>query len=82
LIKSAIVAGDFNELPDALVAMESGLSWRRLDHASVAAVVDGSGASAALGVPPEKLIAAVIEAGRQARSTAGAAGPYLASDVS
>ena len=82
LIKSAIVAGDFNELPAALAVMESGLSWRRLDHGSVAAVVDGSGAAAALGVPPEKLIAAVIEAGRQARSTAGAAGPYLASDVS
>jgi len=65
LVKSVMVAGDFNELPPALVAMESDLRWRRLDRASVAAVVSVSSAADALGVAPEQLAGAVLEAGRQ-----------------
>jgi lipoate-protein ligase A len=66
LVKSAIVAGDFNELAPEVVALEAGLRWRRLDEGSVAAVVAGSGAAGALGVPAERVVAAVLEAGRQA----------------
>jgi lipoate-protein ligase A len=66
LVKSAIVAGDFNELAPEVVALESGLRWRRLDEDAVAAVVRGSGAAVALGVPAERVVAAVLEAGRQA----------------
>jgi lipoate-protein ligase A len=66
LVKSAIVAGDFNELAPEVVALESGLRWRRLDEDAVAAVVRGSGVAVALGVPAERVVAAVLEAGRQA----------------
>jgi lipoate---protein ligase len=66
LVKSAIVVGDFNELPPALVEMESGLRWRRLDERSVAEVVTRSGAAPALGIEAEKLTLAVLDAGRQA----------------
>jgi lipoate-protein ligase A len=67
LVKSVMVAGDFNELPGGLAAMESGLRWRRLEHDAVVAVVGRSGAAEALGVAPELFAAAVMEAGRQAR---------------
>jgi len=67
LIKSAMVVGDFNELPPCVVAMESGLRWRRLDHDAILAVVTSSGAADALGIAPELLAGAVIEAGREAR---------------
>jgi lipoate-protein ligase A len=66
LVKSAIVAGDFNELAPEVVALESGLRWQRLDEDAVAAVVRGSGVAVALGVPAERVVAAVLEAGRQA----------------
>ncbi len=75
LVKSAIVVGDFNELPPELAAMESALSWRRLDGETVVAVVAASGAADALRVPPETLAAAVIEAGLMARKVAGKAPP-------
>ncbi len=65
LVKSAMVAGDFNELAPQLVALESGLRWRRLDEHAVAAAVSASGAADALGVPAAQLVAAVLEAGRQ-----------------
>ena len=84
VVKSALVVGDFNELPPPLSALESGLRWRRLDHAAVAAVIEFSGAAVALGVPAERLVAAVIEAGRQAdeTTTPGDAAPRLASEPS
>ena len=66
LVKSAIVAGDFNDLAPEVVALESGLRWRRLDEHAVATVVRSSGAALALGVPAERVVAAVLEAGRQA----------------
>ncbi|MGO9299109.1 MAG: biotin/lipoate A/B protein ligase family protein [Acidimicrobiales bacterium] len=71
LVKSAMVAGDFNELPPAIVAMEAGLRWRRLTDNAIAAVVAGSGAADALGVPVERIASAVLEAGRQAGRQAG-----------
>ena len=66
LIKSVMIAGDFNELPVGLVAMESGLRWRRLEHDAIVAVVARSGAAGALSVAPELLASAVMEAGRHA----------------
>jgi len=71
LVKSAVVAGDFNDLPPAVAAMESGLRWRRLDRKVVIGIVKGSGAADALGVAPERLADAVIEAGMQAGDRAG-----------
>lgn len=73
LVKQAMVVGDFNEFPAALVEMESALRWRRLDERSVAGAVAGSGAAAALGVGAEHLTAAVLDAGRRAGDHATAA---------
>ena len=66
LVKNAIVVGDFNELPPAVVAMESALRWRRLDHRSVTEAVIRSGAGPELGITAERIAAAVLDAGRQA----------------
>jgi lipoate---protein ligase len=66
LVKNAIIVGDFNELPPALVEMESALRWRRLDERAVTDVVTRSGAAPALGVSAGQLTRAVLEAGRQA----------------
>lgn len=73
LVKNAIVVGDFNALPAALVELESALRWRRLDERSVAAAVARSGAAEALGVPAGQLTLAVLDAGRQADQRATAA---------
>ena len=73
LVKSAVVVGDFNELPAPVVAMESALRWHRLDDLSVASAIARSGAASALGVPPEQLVAAVLQAGRQAQHRLAAA---------
>jgi len=67
LVKSAMVAGDFNDLAPQLVALESALRWRRLEQHAVAVAVSASGAAEALGVPAGQVVAAVLEAGRQAR---------------
>jgi len=71
VVKSAMVAGDFNDLAPEVVALESGLRWRRLEEEAVTAAVRGSGAAGALGVPAERIVAAVLEAGRQAGRQAG-----------
>jgi lipoate-protein ligase A len=73
LVKSAIVVGDFNELPAAVTAMESALRWRRLDDRTVGDAVARSGAGQALGVPAGQLAAAVMDAGRQASERLAAA---------
>jgi lipoate-protein ligase A len=73
VVKSAMVAGDFNELAPQVVALESGLKWRRLDERAVAAVVSGSGAADALGVPVSQVVAAVLEAGRRSLPEPGPA---------
>lgn len=72
LVKSAIVVGDFNELPPALVQLESALRWRRLDEASVTGVVARSGAAPALGIPAGQIVSAVLDAGGQASERAAA----------
>ncbi|HCU91390.1 MAG TPA: hypothetical protein DHU96_00940 [Actinobacteria bacterium] len=66
LVKNAIVVGDFNELPAAVVELEAALRWHRLDERTVMGAVSRSGAGQALGVPPNQLVAAVLHAGRQA----------------
>lgn len=66
VVKSAMVAGDFNELAPELAAMETGLRWHRLDHASVLGVVTSTRAALALGVSAEELAATVLEAAQQA----------------
>lgn len=73
LIKNAMVVGDFNELPPAVGAMEAALRWHRLDPRSVTTAVTRSGAATALGIPPEQLVAAVLQAGRQAADRLSAA---------
>jgi lipoate-protein ligase A len=73
LVKNAIVVGDFNELPAPVVTMESALRWRRLDDLQVASAIARSGAASALGVAPEQLAAAVLQAGRQAQDRVAAA---------
>ena len=73
LVKNAIVVGDFNDLPAPVVALESALRWHRLDDLSVASAIARSGAADALGVGPEQLVAAVLQAGRQAQDRLAAA---------
>ncbi len=73
LVKNAIVVGDFNDLPPAVLRMESSLRWHRLDDLSVASAIARSGAASALGVAPEQLVAAVLQAGLQAQDRLAAA---------
>jgi len=73
LVKNAIVVGDFNDLPAPVIAMESALRWHRLDDRSVAAAVTSSGAAEALGVWPDQLVSAVLQAGQQAQERLAAA---------
>jgi lipoate---protein ligase len=73
LVKSAVVVGDFNELPAPVLQLESALRWRRLAEPAVGAAVERSGAAVALGVPDRDLVAAILRAGRQARDRVEAA---------
>lgn len=73
LVKNAIVVGDFNELPDAVVRMEAALRWRRLDERTVMDAVTASGAGDALGVAAEQLAEAILHAGSQATDRLAAA---------
>jgi lipoate-protein ligase A len=73
LVKNAIVVGDFNDLPPAVIDMEAALRWHRLDDRSVAAVVERTGAAGALAVPADQLVAAVLHAGHQAADRLAAA---------
>jgi lipoate-protein ligase A len=65
LVKSAIVVGDFNELPPSVVELESRLRWRRLEHDTIVAIVERCGAADALGISAEQLAGAVMEAGQK-----------------
>jgi lipoate---protein ligase len=73
LVKSAIVVGDFNELPTPVVALESALRWHRLEQRTVAAAVTSTGAARALGVPADRLADAIVKAGHQAQDRLSAA---------
>jgi lipoate-protein ligase A len=67
LVKNAIVVGDFNELPPAVVELEAALRWHRLDETTVAEAVGKSGAAEALGIGADQLVGAVLKAGHQAQ---------------
>lgn len=73
-IKSALFAGDFNQLPTALSEFESRLKWSRLDeqsldHLAGETMPDGSG----LGVANDELVGVVLDAGRRAKAVEVAA---------
>lgn len=70
LIKSVVVAGDFNEQMPQLTALESALRWTRLGAGPVRSAVGQTGAAAALGVDTDELVAAVLEAGQDGDSPA------------
>lgn len=66
-IKSALFAGDFNEVPAPLARFEAALRWARLEEGELSrlaaeACPDGTG----LGVPATTLVAAVLDAGARA----------------
>ncbi len=67
VVKSALFAGDFNEIPAPLAAFEAGLKWQRLDAATLtglaaASCPDGTG----LDVPASAIVDLVLEAGERA----------------
>jgi lipoate-protein ligase A len=73
-IKSALFAGDFNQLPEALSEFESRLKWSRLeeqalDRLATDAMPDGSG----LGVGNDDMVRVVLDAGRRAKAVGVAA---------
>ncbi len=73
-IKSALFAGDFNEVPAPLARFEAALRWARLEESELSrlaaeACPDGTG----LGVPAATLVAAVVDAGTRAAERAGTA---------
>lgn len=72
LVKNAVIVGDFNELPTAVVRLESALRWNRLSPDAVAAAVTGCGAAAALDISDQSLTDAILAAGRQAGERASA----------
>lgn len=66
-IKSVLFTGDFNELPDGLVRVESALRWARLDPERVSAIVARAvGEEKILQISPEQIAGAVMEAGERA----------------
>jgi lipoate---protein ligase len=67
LVKNAIVVGDFNDVPPAVLALETALRWHRLDEPTVTDAVGKSGAAEALGIGPDQLVDAVLQAGYQAQ---------------
>lgn len=78
-IKSALFAGDFNEVPAPLARFEAALRWARLEEAELSRLAaatcpEGTG----LGVPVSALVAALLEAGARATertAVAAAAAP-------
>jgi lipoate-protein ligase A len=72
LVKSAVVVGDFAELPPAIPALESRLRWQRLDAATVAKEAVASGADVALGIAAGDLAQAIVQAGQKAAQFATA----------
>jgi lipoate-protein ligase A len=70
-IKSALFAGDFNEVPAPLARFEAALRWARLDEGELSRLAaqscpDGTG----LGVPAATLVGAVLDAGARAAERA------------
>lgn len=73
LVKSAVIVGDFAELPSAVVQLESDLRWQRLSRDTVTKVVSAAGADQALQVGAEQITTAVLTAGQRAARLATAA---------
>jgi lipoate-protein ligase A len=65
-IKSALFTGDFNELPEPLVRIEEALRWKRLERGELMAAAARAGGDTGLGIPPDALVHAVLEAGGRA----------------
>lgn len=73
-IKSALFAGDFNELPPTLAEFEAGLKWTRASADHLTKIAERTwGDDAGLGVPTDHIVAAVLEAAEQVASRTVAA---------
>jgi lipoate-protein ligase A len=66
-VKSALLTGDFNDLPAAMTRFEEALRWKALDAAVVGGLVTDTGVADELGVDADEVVAAVMTAGEQAR---------------
>ncbi len=75
VIKSALVAGDFNVLPPGVGRLEAALKWRRVDAEGIRAAVEGSGVGGELGIAGEAVAAAVLEAAERGRELEETAHP-------
>lgn len=62
VVKSSVFSGDFNVVPPELVELEKALRWRRLTPDGVRAAVARTAADAALGLPADQLVGAVLAA--------------------
>ena len=73
-IKSALFTGDFNELPPALVELESRLKWSSTDRATLSRIADESlSDGAGLGVSSAEIVELISSAARRARAVGLAA---------
>lgn len=75
VIKSALVTGDFNVLPAGVARLESALRWCRADPERVGEVTSAALAPEELGVPAERVAAAVWEAAQGALALSRSAEP-------
>jgi lipoate---protein ligase len=67
-IKSVLFAGDFNEIPEPLVRLESALRWARLERGALHRLaVRTCPQGAVLGVPVASIVDSLLEAGDRAR---------------
>ena len=66
-IKSALLTGDFNDLPPVMTRFEEALRWKALDARVVGGLVARTGVADDLGIDPGELVAAVMTAGEQAQ---------------
>ncbi len=75
-IKSALFTGDFNTIPNPIVAFENELKWARLDRATVEAAAGRAFASGTgLDIDPAVLVDAALAAGERARAREAVAAP-------
>jgi lipoate-protein ligase A len=66
-IKSVLVAGDFNVLPESLAGLEAALKWTRLDRSAIHRVTTESIGARDLGVAPGLVAAAIWRAAMNAQ---------------
>jgi lipoate-protein ligase A len=75
-IKSALFTGDFNDIPDPIVAFENELKWARLDRKTVeASAARAFAAGTGLEVDPSVLVETVLSAGGRAMVRESVAAP-------